>query len=100
LHVNATKIHDHDHETLEYFIKNYPDDPIGIKNTKNTENTVFLRYPYDKGSLEKSFTQLNSNIDLKDIRIKPRETAFHIKDIKTYPIILQKIIKAYLDFDY
>ena len=103
LHVNATKIHemrDYDHKSLEYFIIKYPDDPIGIKkqlnNLKNTKNTAFLEYPYNIDTLNRAFTELNINIDFKDFIIKARTSTFDTTDLDHYPIILQKIIRAYL----
>ena len=107
LHVNATKIHksrDYNHENLEYFIKNYPDDPIGIKkqinSLKNSKNTVFIEYPYDKDNLENAFKILNLKIDLKNFNIKNRNTILKIEDLHNYDNILQNIIKVYINYDY
>ena len=107
LHINATKIHelrDYNHENLEYFLKRYPEDPIGIKkqinNLKNTKNTVFIEYPYNKDKLMNALKTLNLKINLENLNIKNRNTVFKIEDLYKYDIILQKIIKVYINYDY
>lgn len=111
LHINATKIHelrDYNHENLVYFLKKYPDDPIGIKKQYysliNSKNTISIKYPYDKDELKKAFKILNLKVELlNDIKIKNRKTVFNKEKNKEYVHknpILQKIIQAYIDFDY
>ena len=110
LHINATKMHNYDTQTackyhdLEYFLKNYPDDPIGIKkqfnNLKNSKNTILIEYPFDKNKLESALKILNLKVDLKNLNIKKRNTVFKKEDLCKYDKILQKIIKIYINYNF
>ena len=106
LHINATKIHfgrDYNHHTLEYFLNNFPNDPIGIKkqynNFKNTTNTIMIKYPYKKEDIENAMKTFGYNIDFSDFVVKHRNKNFN-NDLIQYPNNLQRIISIYKSYNF
>ncbi len=91
LNVNATKMHldrDYDYKSLEWFIENYPKDPIGIKKIRllyfNRACCTVLKYPFTKETVHKTLGSLGFDIDCSDIKIKPRKAHFITQILKIY----------------
>ena len=106
LHFNATKINlerNYGWESLEYFIENFPNDPLGIKkqyaNFKGTPNTIFLEYPYDRDTLNRALKKLGHTVDLEDFIVKPRQTTYHKQEMEL-DSVLKRIIEVYATYDF
>jgi len=106
LHFNATKINldrNYGWESLEYFIENFPNDPLGIKKQyahfKGTPNTIFLEYPYDRDALKRTLKKLGHTVDVEDFMVKPRQTNYQEHDMEL-DSVLKRIIKVYATYDF
>lgn len=84
----------------EYFLRRYPDDPIGIKNQirnfQKTENTVMLQYPYTVQELEDALERLGFSVDLSGFQVETRHSEYH-GAIEKDPLF-QRIIKPYVNW--
>jgi len=104
LHYNATKLQlkrDYDHETLGYFIKTFPDDPLGIKkqydNLKNTPNTAMVQYPYTVDSMKEAFDKLYLKVDMSDFIVKDRMNYNITEEYYNKNPILKQLLNIYED---
>jgi len=104
LHYNATKVQlkrDYDHKTLEYFIKTFPDDPLGIKkqynNLKNTPNTAMVKYPYTVNSMKEAFDKLDIIVNMDDFIVKDRMNYNITEEYYNKHPILKQLLDIYED---
>jgi len=104
LHINGSKINmkkTKNFESLEYLIKNFPNDPIGIikqfNNFKDTKNTIFVKYPFNRKTIKKSLSKLGfKGINFSDFKFNERKS----KNENITDQELLYIIKIYENYNF
>ena len=104
LRYNTTKLQlkrDYTHETLEYFIETFPNDPLGIKkqynNLKNTSNTAMVQYPYTVESMKEAFNKLDIDVDMGDFIVKDRVNYNITEEYYKKHRVLKQLLDIYDD---